>query len=160
MFQSVSMIASLKMAYVVFPSVSSAKSIFNVRIVKMSNNSHILTDAPRNYEFERKRSNLSSIFCQLFERKRQSWGRWQRWKCGWITDLKCEIVVDRLRSEKLSSAVKLRDRRARGLDLRIRKKLLGLLVLNLISYDSVKERISLEGRHATDAIRIRRTMRK
>ena len=31
MFQSVSMIGALKMAYVVFPSVSSAKAVFNVR---------------------------------------------------------------------------------------------------------------------------------
>jgi hypothetical protein len=32
MFQSVNMITALKMAYVVFPSVSSAKAIFNVRV--------------------------------------------------------------------------------------------------------------------------------
>ena len=32
MFQSISMISALKMAYVVFPSINSAKAIYNVKI--------------------------------------------------------------------------------------------------------------------------------
>jgi hypothetical protein len=66
MYQSVSLIPSLKMAYVVFPSINSAKSIYQVRILKKIYGRLVSKWKP---EFEWERQDIGVILTQHTQRR-------------------------------------------------------------------------------------------
>ena len=84
MFQSVSLLPSLKMAYVVFPSVSSAKSVFNVRGAE--NFTYLVTQWK--FEFEWKGQNWGAVLSKLLEgnilERWRSFKQPRRWKLIWL----------------------------------------------------------------------------
>jgi hypothetical protein len=71
MYQSVSLIPSLKMAYVVFPSINSAKSIYQVRILKKIYGRLVSQRKP---EFEWERQDIGAVLTQYTERRGEKGG--------------------------------------------------------------------------------------